>query len=116
MTLQPDANLLDAVFNFLKSKRFPSDSTKNQKDAIRRRSKKFKLGEDDTLYYLAKGKELIVVRDPDHYIRVFEECHSSTTGAHLGRDRTISRARDRYYWPTMYTYLAERVRYSFFHF
>lgn len=80
---------------------------------ICRCSKKFKLGEDDILYYFVKGKELIVVCDFDYYIRVFEECYLSIIGVYLGRDRIISCVCDCYYWLMMYIYFVERVRYFF---
>lgn len=109
MSLNSDADTFSEVFDLLKFKRFPSTYTKNQKDVLRRRAKQFKLGEGDTLYYLSNGKELLVVRDPRKYHQVFEECHSSATGAHLGRDRTMSRVRDRYYWPQQYNFIAQKV-------
>ena len=111
MALNSDADTFGEVFDFLKFNRFPPTYTKNQKDVLRRRVKKFKLGEDDTLYYTSSGKELIVIRDSSKYEQVFEECHSNATGAHLGRDRTMSRVRDRYYWPQCYTFIAQKVGY-----
>lgn len=109
MTPNSDAHTFGEVFDVLKFKRFPPSYTKNQKDVLRRRAKKFKLGKGDTLYYMSGGKELIVLRDTNNYQKVFEDCHSSATGAHLGRDRTLSRVRDRYYWPRWYTFIEQKV-------
>ena len=63
MALNSDEDTFVKVFDFLKFKSFPSGYTKSQKDVLRKRAKNFKLGEDDTLYYLSGGKQLIVIRD-----------------------------------------------------
>lgn len=109
MAVNSQAATFDDMYGFLKFKRFPSPYSKNQKDVLRRRSKKFKIGDDDTLYFNSDGKELIVVRNSSLYHKIFEECHSTETGAHLGRDKTMSRVRERYYWPHMAIFIAQKV-------
>nr|XP_022336773.1 NIF3-like protein 1 isoform X1 [Crassostrea virginica] len=110
MAVNSQAATFDDMYGFLKFKRFPSPYSKNQKDVLRRRSKKFKIGDDDTLYFNSDGKELIVVRNSSLYHKIFEECHSTETGAHLGRDKTMSRVRERYYWPHMAIFIAQKVK------
>ena len=32
---------------------------------------------------------------------VIQECHADPAGGHLGRNKTIQKIKDRYYWPGM---------------
>ncbi|CAB0041169.1 unnamed protein product [Trichogramma brassicae] len=41
---------------------------------------------------------------------VLRECHDEPTAAHLGREKTYDRLAERYFWPKMYTDVADYVR------
>ena len=67
-----------------------------------------------SLFYLDKQKygttlEGLVIKE-DEKARVFEECHSSNFSGHAGRDNTIKKIEQRFYWPDYYKDTVEMVR------
>jgi hypothetical protein len=65
----------------------------------------------NTIYRVDKKdkKSKIVIRGDDEKKRIFEECHDSPFGGHAGRDNTIFKIKERYYWPGFYTETTEMV-------
>lgn len=67
---------------------------------------------------VAKEKDGTVLRRlviPDEEkARVFEECHSAPVSGHTGRDNTLKKIREWFYWPVYYKDTMERVRYKCF--
>ena len=53
-------------------------------------------------------KRLVIKEDEKS--RVFEECHSADFSGHAGRDNTIRKIKQRYYWPDYYKDTVEMVR------
>ena len=53
--------------------------------------------------------ERVVLRGKEDVERVFLECHL-TAGGHRVRDATVNNMKERYYWPSYYKDLQERVR------
>ncbi len=51
----------------------------------------------------------LVLRGRDKVERVFMECHL-TAGGHKGRDATLGKIKERYYWPNCYKEVESKVR------
>ena len=68
----------------------------------------------DCLFYNDKRRDgstlkRLVIKE-DEKSRVFEECHSADFSGHAGRDNTIRKIKQRYYWPDYYKDTVEMVR------
>ena len=46
--------------------------------------------------------------------RVFEECHSTPFSGHVGRDNTIRKIKEWFYWPDYYKETIEMVSYKYY--
>ena len=46
--------------------------------------------------------------------RVFEECHSAPFSGHAGRDNTLRKIEERFYWPDYYKNTMEMVSYKLY--
>ncbi len=83
-----------SIFDYVESKSYPSNFTKNQKYILRRTSKKYKV-EGEQLFYLdtaADGSffDRLVIKGREEAERVFVECHMNA-GGHKARDATITK-------------------------
>ena len=68
----------------------------------------------DCLFYIDKRRDgstlkRLVITESEK-LRVFEECHSADFSGHAGRDNTIRKIKQRYYWPDYYKDTVEMVR------
>jgi len=68
----------------------------------------------DSLFYIDKlrdGSTLrrLVIKENEKS-RVFDECNSADFSGHAGRDNTIRKIKQRYYWPEYYKDTVEMVR------
>ncbi|KAI6660697.1 Gag-pol fusion protein [Oopsacas minuta] len=107
--------LYDQIYEYSAFKRYPLNSSKNERRIIRRKSYEHFFTADGLLHYSAVSttKALksanpldrtwrTVVRSCDEGERVLESCHSSDFGGHFGRDKTYEKVAARFYWPNMY--------------
>ena len=99
-----------ALLNYSLRGSYPFSYSKSKKFVLRRASKKFKVKEGKLYYIDPKSKiERLVLRGKNDVERVFSECHLLSCGGHRGRDGTLSKIKDRYYWPNYYKEIEEKV-------
>ena len=100
--------MYSSLVRYLESGRYPTGFDKKQKYVIRRKSRKFKV-KKGLLYHvqtkLDKSTSDGVVVKTCEVERVFTECHTG----HKGRDATVAKIRERYYWPNHYKVVQEKV-------
>ena len=76
--------------------------------ALQKFAKKFEYDSKlESLFYVAKEKDgtalrRLVITEEEKAIRVFKECHSAPFSGHAGRDNTLRKIKDRFYWPDYY--------------
>ena len=97
-----DEKQYQSIFDYIVKKSYPQDFSKNQKYILRRSSKNFCV-EGEQLFYVDKRADgssfrRIVIKGDEEKERVFQECHLNA-GGHKGRDATIGKVKERYYWP-----------------
>ena len=108
-------SLYDSIVSYILHKEYPSECKKVDKYVPRRTAKKYSVeitpaNKDDSsvgegrpiLWFVGKGKKLIIIKGEQENKRVFLECHASNYGGHVGRDNTIKEIRERYHWPEYY--------------
>ena len=99
-----------AISGYLEHRTYPAGFTKSQKFILRRSCKNYKLLQGK-LYYKEQIEDgtdcdrLVVKRSEAD--RIFLECHL-TAGGHRGRDATLGKVKERYYWPNFYKEIEER--------
>ena len=97
------------LVGYLVDHTYPKEFTKQENNVLRRTAKQFEFDvKSQTLYRLSKKKcssgaqkKLIVIKESEKQ-RIFSECHTSGFGGHAGRDNTLQKIKDRYYWPNFY--------------
>jgi hypothetical protein len=105
---------LDTVYDYLSSKEikpnYPDSYTKNQKNTLRKYANKFVV-EGINLYYYKTPQttRILAVRSQKDRDKLFYECHTAPAGGHLGRDKTVQKIGDRFYWPGQYLEIADKV-------
>ena len=92
------------LFQYLKKKAYPEGFTKQKNDSAKF-AKKFEYDSKlESLFYVAKEKDGTALRrlviTEEEKARVFEECHSAPFSGHAGRDNTLRKIKERFYWPT----------------
>ena len=105
------------ICEYLRNQGYPSDFSKHDKTVLRKFSKKIVYDERaGSLFYLDKARDGTVNRrlviQEDEKKKVFDKCHSSSFAGHVGRDNTIKKIREQYYWPDYYKDTVEMVRLS----
>ena len=103
-----NAEKLDEILRYLKDQCYPERlQDKSSKKAFRRSLKAYRL-HDGKVYYHEAAKEnkpatlRLVPRGEEEMERVFCECHEAQYGGHVGRDNTLAKIRQRYFWPGYY--------------
>ena len=101
----------NAISGYLESGAYPNGYEKSKKFVLRRSCKSYKLVGGKLYYKDQKADEkehdrLVLKRNEAD--RVFLECHL-TAGGHRGRDATIGKIKERYYWPNFYKEIEEKV-------
>jgi hypothetical protein len=109
------------IYNYIKSNKVPEativNGVKNDKLALEvlRTAHLYLIGDDGKLYHYADKKNKpnkLMLCIPKKYIRlVLEECHDSVwAGAHMGRDKTLDKVKDKYYFNKMKEYTTWYIR------
>ena len=102
------------LFKYLKKKAYRKGFTKQDKTILRKFAKKFEYDSKlESLFYVAKEKDGTALRrlviTEEEKARVFEECHSAPFSGHAGRDNTLRKIKERFYWPDYYKDTIEMV-------
>lgn len=106
-SLRMDATKYANLARYLRENEYPAGLTKKEKFVLRRFARKFAFDEDSSrLFYLENRQDGAVYKrmviKEEEKMRIFQECHSSNFAGHAGRDNTIQKIKDRYYWPDYY--------------
>ena len=101
-----------AILNYVAKKEYPQRYNKNQKYVLRRACKSYVV-EGGQLFYVDQREDgstfnRLVIRGREEVERVFMECHL-TAGGHRGRDATVGKIKERYYWPYYYKEVEQKV-------
>ena len=100
------------LFQHLKKKVDPEGFTKQDK---RKFEYDWKL---ESLFYVAKEKDGTALRrlviTEEEKARVFEECRSAPFSGHAGRDNTLRKIKERFYWLDYYKDTMEIVSHKFY--
>ena len=107
-----DEEQYKALLGYIVNNDYPSGYSKGQKFVLRRSSKNYVV-EGSQLLYVDRRKDgstinRLVLRGTAEVDRVYTECHLSN-GGHRGRDTTIGKVKERYYWPSYYKDIEHRV-------
>ena len=97
-------SLYDNMVNYILHKEYPSECKKVDKYVLRRTAKIYSVeitpaNKDDSsigdgrpiLWFVGKGKKLLVIKGEQEKKRVFLEFHASNYGGHVRRDNTIKK-------------------------
>jgi hypothetical protein len=95
----PDPNSHSSVKLFEDIKASALQDTKYQQRLGQRRTRGDSIQEKDGLLYV-KGR-LCLPEDDRLKSLIMHECHDSATSGHLGKDKTIERVKQRFYWLNM---------------
>ena len=91
-------NLIDLIVRGL----YPQGMDKIRKDGLRRKSKRFLVKDGLLFYYDKKRNTGLLVVLTSQKTMILEGCHSAILGGgHFGRDKTLEKLSERYYWKGM---------------
>ena len=98
---------------------YPEGFIKQDKTTLRKFAKKSEYDSKlESLFYVAKEKDGTALRrlviTEEEKARVFEECHSAPFSGHAGRDKTLRKIKERFYWPDYYKDTMEMVSYKLY--
>ena len=103
----------DELKSYLTNGRYRDGASKSDKYVLRRMAKNFEYDPVKTVIYHVDKKDKkkrILIRGDEEKNRIFKERHDSPFGGHAGRDNTIFKIKERYYWPGFYAETTEMVR------
>jgi hypothetical protein len=114
-------NEFSNIYIYIKENKVPQASivngVKNDTIALNilRKAHLFLIGEDGKLYYYSDKKNnpnKLVLCVPQKYTKlILEETHDSLwAGAHMGRDKTLDKIRDKYYFSNMKNYVSWYIK------
>lgn len=83
--------------------------TSSERERIRKKSKRFTLRGSNLLYLDSDG-ELKLCLVQEDLKRILYEYHDGATGGHFGRDITIARIRQKFWWPSIWKDVADYVK------
>ena len=103
------------VLVYVKTQKYPKGFSKQAKLTLRKYCKKFEYDDQtDSLFYNDKRRDGSALRrlviNENEKCRVFDECHSAGFSGHAGRDNTVKKIRQRYFWPKWYSETVDMVR------
>lgn len=102
-----EENEYNQILNYIQNNEYPDDASDNLKRKIRNRVKDFSL-KNDNLYYVKENDEkLVITKDKKHSI--LKLCHVFN-GCHLGRNKTVNKISERYYWVGIVKDVSEYVK------
>ncbi|CAG2208000.1 MMAB [Mytilus edulis] len=85
------------IFNYTNFQEYRIGLTENQKRKIRNRVRDFMV-KNGQLYYIKDTPDERLVITKDKKDSIIKLCHVGTGPSHLGRNKTISKISDSYYW------------------
>ena len=113
--MKMDSTKYTNILEYVKSQKYPTGFSKKERLILRKFCKNFAYDDQtDCLFYIDKRRDVstlkrLVITESEKS-RVFEECHSADFSGHAGRDNTIRKIKQRYYWPDYYKDTVEMVR------
>ena len=96
------------VYMFLEALTYTKSSA-YERERIRKMAKRF-LVKDDILCYRDSDGDLKVCLEKEDVKMVLQEYHDGAVGGHFGRDITIGRVRQHFWWPTVWKDVANYIR------
>ena len=83
--------------------------TTSERERIRRKARRFSIQGPELLYLDGDGevKVCLVQKEVE---RVLHEYHDGAIGGHFGRDITIARIRQKFWWPSIWKDVAHYVK------
>ncbi len=88
------------VYMFLEALIY-TKSTSHERERIRKMAKRF-LVKDNILFYRDSDGNLKICLEKEDVKKVLQEYHDGAVGGHFGRDITIGRVRQSFWWPTIW--------------
>eukprot|EP00731_Ephydatia_muelleri_P009061 Em0004g1399a len=94
----------DITLNYIARGSYPQDATKQNRCAIRKRAKQYRV-QDGQLYRVIcsdskNGDALsLYIKDAKTRKQIINGCHIGLAGNHEGRDRTLAKIAQKYFWP-----------------
>ena len=104
------------TLNYIARGSYPQDTTKQEKCAIRKRAKQYRV-QDGQLYRVicadSKNGDALSLYTKDAKTRkqIINGCHIGLAGNHEGRDRTLAKIAQKYFWPGLSKDLRSWVSY-----
>ena len=109
-----DATKCSNLVHYLRDKEYPEGASKPEKGVLRRLSKQLTFDvQSGSLFYVDRSNDgstfKHMVIPEQEKARVFDECHSSPFAGHAGRDNTMQKIKEHYYWLSYYKDTVEMV-------
>jgi len=97
-----DLEVYNNLINYLLFHKYPAHFSTNDKQKLARQATQYLVEQGQLLKKNKNHTEqpLRIITLPDRE-RILYDLHSSPFGGHFGLKKTIEKAKERYYWPTM---------------